>query len=223
MHQKLGLVRSSDSQFFAEWYDDLPVLTASEREALDVIRQRFRYHREEGQVTEGTVNAIVVSRLMELAGFYDPPFRLRSEVPVEIVTTVENETLRGKIDFLVLQERFWRVIIESKETEFDVEMGIPQTLAYAIASPLEQVPFFGMITNGNSFIFLKVDRERREYDFSETYSMLSRSNRLYDVLQILKAIASLVVFAIVNHDEVTKIEKLWKPKNIQQVEIIENR
>ncbi|MDZ4786278.1 MAG: type I restriction endonuclease subunit R, partial [bacterium] len=78
-------------------------------------------------------------------------------------------------------------------TEFDVEMGIPQTLAYVMASPLEQVPLFGMITNGNSFIFLKVDRERRDYDFSETYSMLSRSNRLYDVLQILKSIAGLVV------------------------------
>lgn len=193
VHQKLGLIRASDSHFFTEWYEGLPVLTASEREALDLIRQRFRYHREEGQVAEGTMNAIVVSRLMEFAEVYDLPFRLRSEVPVEIETTIENETLRGRIDFLVVQERFWRVIIESKETEFDVEMGIPQTLAYVMASPLEQVPLFGMITNGNSFIFLKVDRERRDYDFSETYSMLSRSNRLYDVLQILKSIAGLVV------------------------------
>ena len=165
---------------------------------LDLIRQRFRYHREEGQVTEGAVNAIIVSRLMELAGFYDPPFRLRSELPVEITTTVENENLRGRIDFLVVQERFWRVIIESKETEFDIEVGIPQTLAYAIASSAEASPLFGMVTNGNSFIFIKIDPQNKTYDFSETYSMLSRTNHLYDVLQILKAIAT--IFLATTHD-----------------------
>ncbi len=189
VHQKLGLQRASDSHFFTEWFEGLPQLTALEQETLDLIRQRFRYHREEGQVTEGAVNTIVVSRLMELAGFYDPPFRLRSELPVEIETTVENETLRRRIDFLVVQERFWRVIIESKETEFDIEVGIPQTLAYAIAASPESLPLFGMVTNGNNFIFIKVDRQRKLYDFSETYSMLSRTNHLYDVMQILKSLA----------------------------------
>lgn len=198
VHQKLGLRRATDSQFFTEWFEGLPQLTALEQETLDLIRQRFRYHREEGQVTEGSVNAIVVSRLMELAGFYDPPFRLRSELPIEITTTVENETLRGRIDFLVVQERFWRVIIESKETEFDIEVGIPQTLAYAIASSAEASPLFGMVTNGNSFIFIKIDPQNKTYDFSETYSMLSRTNHLYDVLQILKAIAT--IFLATTHD-----------------------
>jgi hypothetical protein len=199
VHQKFGLQRATDNQFFTEWFEGLPQLTALEQETLDVIRQRFRYHREEGQVTEGAVNAIVVSRLMELAGFYDPPFRLRSELPVEITTTVENENLRGRIDFLVVQERFWRVIIESKETEFDIEVGIPQTLAYAISSSAEASPLFGMVTNGNSFIFIKIDPQNKTYDFSETYSMLSRTNHLYyDVLQILKAIAT--IFLATTHD-----------------------
>lgn len=198
VHQKLGLQRATDSQFFTEWFEGLPSLTTLEQENLDIIRQRFRYHREEGQVTEGAVNAIVVSRLMELAGFYDPPFRLRSELPVEIETTVENETLRGRIDFLVVQERLWRVIIESKETEFDIEVGIPQTLAYAIAASPESSPLFGMVTNGNNFIFIKIDRQNQLYDFSETYSMLSRTNHLYDVLQILKAIA--IIFLAKSHD-----------------------
>jgi hypothetical protein len=123
---------------------------------------------------------------------------LRSELSVEIETTVENETLRGRIDFLVVQERFWRVIIESKETEFDIEVGIPQTLAYAIASSLEASPLFGLVTNGNNFIFIKVDLKNKLYDFSETYSMLSRTNHLYDVLQILKAIA--IMFLAKIHD-----------------------
>ncbi|CAN1210772.1 Type I restriction endonuclease subunit R [Tumidithrix helvetica PCC 7403] len=189
VHQKFGLQRALNNQFFTEWHENLPSLTSSEQETLDRLRQRFRYHREEGQVTECAVNAIVVSRLLEMVGFYDPPFRLRSEVPVEIETTVENETLRGKIDFLVVQDQFWRTVIESKETEFDIEVGIPQTLSYMMASPVGQVPLFGMVTNGNNFIFLKVRKESREYDFSETFSLLSRVNHLYDVLQILKGIA----------------------------------
>jgi predicted type IV restriction endonuclease len=193
-HQRFGLQRSLDDRFFTEWYADLPLLTEAEQQTLDRIRQRFRYHRDAGQVAEGAVNAIVVSRLLEMAGFYDPPFRLRSEVSVDIETIVEHETLRGRIDFLVIQERFWRTVIESKETEFDVEVGIPQTLAYMMANPIQDKPLFGMVTNGNSFIFLKVRQgESPAYDFSETYTLLSRTNRLYEVLQILKGIVRIVI------------------------------
>ncbi|NJM75359.1 MAG: type I restriction endonuclease subunit R [Acaryochloridaceae cyanobacterium RU_4_10] len=194
VHQRFGLRRSHDDQFFTEWFANLPSLGEIERETLDRIRQRFRYHREAGQVTEGAVNAIVVSRLLEMAGFYDPPFRLRSEVSVDIETVDENETLRGRIDFLVIQEQFWRAVIESKETEFDVEVGIPQILAYMMANPIWDKPLYGLVTNGNSFIFLKVRQgESPEYDFSETYSLLSRTNRLYEVLQILKGIGQIVI------------------------------
>jgi hypothetical protein len=194
VHERFGLRRSPNDQFFMEWYTNLPSLNALEQETLDRIRQRFRYHREAGQVTEGAVNAIVVSRLMEMAGFYDPPFRLRSEVTVDIETVDENETLRGRIDFLVVQGQFWRAVIESKETEFDVEVGIPQILAYMMANPIQDKPLFGMVTNGNSFIFLKVKQgEVPEYDFSDTYSPLSRANRLYEVLQILKGIGQVVI------------------------------
>lgn len=194
VHQRFGLQRSQDEHFFTEWYTDLPTLSESEQETLDLIRRRFRYHREAGQVAEGAVNAIVVSRLLEMAGFYDPPFRLRSEVPVELETAVDHQTLRGRIDFLVIQEQFWRAVIESKETEFDVEVGIPQTLAYMMANPGPYNPLFGLVTNGNSFIFLKVSRgEQNEYDFSETYTLLTRSNRLYEVLRILKGIARIAM------------------------------
>jgi predicted type IV restriction endonuclease len=194
VHQRFGLRRSPDNQFFTEWYANLPALDELEQETLDRIRQRFRYHREAGQVTEGAVNSIVVSRLLEMAGFYDPPFRLRAEVSVEIETVDENEALRGRIDFLVIQDQFWRAVIESKETEFDVEVGIPQILAYMMANPIREKPLFGMVTNGNSFIFLKVRQgENPEYDFSDTYSPLSRANRLYEVLQILKGIGQVVI------------------------------
>jgi hypothetical protein len=91
VHQRFGLRRSPNDQFFTEWHVNLPSLDELEQETLDRVRQRFRY--QAGQVTEGAVNAIVVSRLLEMAGFYDPPFRLRSEVSVDIEAVDENETL----------------------------------------------------------------------------------------------------------------------------------
>jgi hypothetical protein len=190
VHGQFGLSRSPRDDFFPEWTNRSD-LQESDRFHLDQIRQRFRYQREMGQVAEGAVNAIVVSRLLELAGFYDPPFRMTSERSVEISTRSETITLRGRIDFLVLQDQFWQAVVESKETEFDVEVGIPQILAYMMGSPAEQSIVFGMVTNGSNFIFIKLQRDVQQYDFSDSFSMLSRANCLYPVLQILKQIGQI--------------------------------
>lgn len=112
--------------------------------ALDLIRDRFRYQRKAGSVAEGAVNAIVISPLLALAGFYDSPFHLRLEASVSVKTTIEvedetgtlqPEILRGRIDFLVLQDQFWQAVIESKETTFDIEMGVPQILIDMMDAP----------------------------------------------------------------------------------------
>lgn len=47
---------------FTEWQMQRSDLSDFERSQLDQVRQRFRYQREMGQVAEGTVNAIVVSK-----------------------------------------------------------------------------------------------------------------------------------------------------------------
>ena len=192
LREQFGMERSLSDDFLLEWQVDLPELTMAECATLDQVQQRFRYQREMGQVPEGAVNAIVVSRLLELAGFYDAPFRLRSEASVEISTRVEGLTLRGRIDFLVLQDQFWQAVVESKETEFDIEVGVPQILAYMMAAKQRQV--FGMVTNGSHFLFIKLQREGTiVYDFSDTFSMLSRKNCLYNVLRILKKISQIIV------------------------------
>jgi type I site-specific restriction endonuclease len=201
-----GASRSIDRTLFPEWRTDLPILSETEVPALDLLRDRFRYQRKMGPVAEGAVNAIVISPLLALAGFYDAPFQLRSEASVTITVTIvtdddvnddadecSSETLRGRMDFLVLHHQFWQVVIESKETTFDIEMGIPQALAYMMAAPARQRILFGMVTNGNHFMFIKLQRSPKiEYSFSNTFSMLSDQNQLQDVLQILKRIGSIV-------------------------------
>jgi hypothetical protein len=195
--QQFVASRSDDHGFFSGWSTDLPSLSVSEIDDLTKIRDQFLYHRKSGPLTEGTVNAIVVSRLLALAGFYDPPFRLRSEhsIKLEATALVDNEPwiLRGRIDFLVIQNQFWQAVIESKETTFDVEMGIPPLLAYMMAAPSQQQTVFGMVTNGNHFVFVKLKRQKTsQYSFSNTFSMLPSVMPIGDVLAFLKKIGSIV-------------------------------
>ncbi len=199
-HRQFGAARSAQADGFPEWQTGRSELTDGDRANLDQIRQRFRYQREMGKVAEGMVNAIVVSKLFELAGFYDPPFRVRSEASINLEVVVQDDqdsepkTLRGRIDFLVLQNQFWQAVIESKETSFDIENGIPQILAYMAGAPATQKTVFGMVTNGTHFVFIKLHRGKSiEYDFSDVFSMLSRPNCLYPVLPILLRIGAIII------------------------------
>jgi hypothetical protein len=195
-----GIVQAGDRTFFPEWQTDLPEITGSETTVLNQIRDRFRYQRKLRQVAESMVNVLVVSPLLGLVGFYDPPFQMRAEGTISIQTIVpidsddetETITLRGRVDFLVLQNQFWQAIIESKETSFDIEMGIPQILAYMMGAPAKQNVMFGMVTNGTHFVFVKLQRDRNLYGFSNTFSTLSDVNQLSDVLQVLKKISRVI-------------------------------
>ncbi|MEM6503284.1 MAG: type I restriction endonuclease [Cyanobacteria bacterium P01_C01_bin.89] len=186
--QHFGLEQAADNSFFEEWADELPELSDREIAKLDQLRDRLDYHLDSGKVDEGIVNVLVVSSLLEMAGLYDAPFLVRSEVPVVIESQVQQENLRGRIDFLVIHNQLWRGIIESKDTTFDVNMGIPQTLAY-MAGVDNKLPTYGLVTNGVSFVFLKLVRgEVNQFDFSDVIARRSRTNSLYQVLQILKAL-----------------------------------
>ena len=49
---------------------------------------------------ENSVKMGVLSPLLDLAGFYDEPFHIRSEVSTEIAAEAEDEVIRGRIDGL---------------------------------------------------------------------------------------------------------------------------
>lgn len=46
---------------------------------------------------------VVLSPLLNLAGFYDEPFYIRGEQSIEISEEDEEEVIRGRIDILVIQ------------------------------------------------------------------------------------------------------------------------
>ena len=189
-----NLTQTESDCFFTEWYEDLPEITNEERLALDRLRQRYIYHRAAGPLLEGTVNLVVLSSLLEIAGFLDPPFRVRSPESIEIAIEDPDRIIKGLIDILVIQDQLWVLVVESKRTSIPVPSAFPQILAYMMATPQGDRPTFGVATNGDEFIFLKLSREGRpQYDMSDSFLLLPRRNKLYDILRVLKRLGQLAL------------------------------
>ena len=191
---RFDLRRTEDEDFFPEWCEDLPPLTDAERASLDLVRRRFIYHRQDGDFTEGTVTLLIGSPLLEMSGFYDDPFNMRGEASIDLVLDDETiEPLRGRIDVLTMQDRFWVVILESKRTTISATTALPQTLAYMMANPHPPQPVFGMVTNGDDIFFVKLTQTGNlQYAISRVFAPFASSRELYKAAQVLKNIAQVI-------------------------------
>jgi hypothetical protein len=184
-HTKLGISPSQDVNFFSEWQGNLPTLSEAEKERLDRLKQRYLYYADSGAITEGTVNLILLSPLLETLGFIDPPYQVRGEKYVRFEIEDGNTLLDGLIDALVIQERLWLIAIESKRYGFSVRQAIAQTLAYMVSSPMSVV--FALITTGEDYLFVKFDRSSSQYALSDKFTLsTAQGNDLHQVAQILK-------------------------------------
>jgi hypothetical protein len=192
LNQRLGLVQTDNEGFFTEWSIDLPSLTEQEQTGIARIKQRYDYHRADGLLLEGTINLIITAPLLELLGFIDPPFRLKSPHGIALELEDPIEVVRGFVDVLVLQEQLWILTVESKRTSISVPAAIPQLLAYMAANPNRQLPQYGVATNGDEFVFLKL-ATGCEYDTSRSFSLFPRRHELGQVAQILKALGQRVL------------------------------
>ncbi len=191
---RCNLRQADDDRFFSEWVEDLPNLNERERAGIERLKQRYDYHRFDGLLLEGTINLVVVSPLLELAGFLDPPFRLRSPYGISLELDDPEETIRGFIDVLVVQDRLWILVVESKRTSIPVPAALPQLLAYMLANPQRERSTFGIATNGDEFVFLKLSQgEAPQYDMSRTFSLFPRRHELSEVLRILKRLGQAVL------------------------------
>ena len=189
--RKFGLRRSESRDFFTEWYDQLPVSNSSDHANLEIIWRRYIYHRSGGHLLESTVMLLLVSPLLTIAGLYDPPFRIKAEESIAIDVSDSEETLQGRIDVLVLRDRLWIIVLESKKTMLSVWSALPQTLAYLMASPNGDHPTFAMLTNGDDIVFVKL--EGKQYAMSQVLSPLVNRGELEVAWQVLRKIAEIEV------------------------------
>ena len=54
--QRFGVVSSQNQQFFVEWAENLPELTPVEIDTINQIKARFDRYRNQGFLTERSIN-----------------------------------------------------------------------------------------------------------------------------------------------------------------------
>lgn len=194
--EKFNLHLADNEGFFWEWSDDLAELTDLEKQLLDRVKANYS-HLAERPMLDNTVKMVVLSPLLDLAGFYQAPFDFKSELEVSIPIAAQDELgaiVRGRIDMLVLQPQFWVLVVESKGPKCDVMEALPQALAYMMASPNSEKPTFGLATNGREFIFIKLtQQDLPQYALSDSFNLLDRGNELHEVLRVLKRIGQSIL------------------------------
>ncbi len=188
-----GLEQIFDQDFFPEWQTDLPDLSDGEKLALTDMKRDYR-HLSLYANLEAIVKMVIVGPLLKMAGFYRPPFRVKAEKRVELVTEDDGVIVRGQLDVLVMHDRFWAILIEAKRVQYSLDAGIPQALFYMLGDPDPGKPVFGFVTNGPDFQFLKLVREDKpRFGLSDRFYMANADDDLYRVLQILKKLGGLVL------------------------------
>jgi len=171
---EFGLHLADDELFFSEWQQDLPELSDLEKQSLNEVKTEY-LHLSKYPILEPVVKMVVLSPLLRLAGFYQPPFYIR-----------------GRIDILVLHPPFWVLVIEAKRADYSLVPAIPQALAYMLADATLAKPVFGFVTNGNEFRFIKLLKtETPQYALSDLFALDSRDD-IYIVLKVLKHLAHLI-------------------------------
>ena len=152
---RFKLQKSEAADFFLEWRGQSVVLTESEHRVLDRLKRNYLYLLEYPAM-ESIVKMVVLSPILDLAEFYEPPIRVEGEASIQVSAEDEGKIIQGSIDILVVQEMLWVTVIESKNSEFSITKAIPQTLVYMLANPRVHRPCFGLMVNGCEFLFLKL-------------------------------------------------------------------
>lgn len=185
-----GLEFVETEEFFLEWQDNFPELTLQEKELLNQVKAGYINLRNYPPLLENTVNTVVLSPLLFIGKFYLPPFHIKLEKSVEVETEDNQTKVKGRIDVLLLNDKFWVTVIESKQVAYSVEAGLDKILAYMLTAPIRQV--YGMITSGGSFMFVKLVKSNPpRYGTSDIFDVRNRGNELHDVLRILKQLSQI--------------------------------
>jgi len=193
LEEKFGLQLVTNANFFPEWINDLPLLNDTENLSLERVKSNYLNLTQRRPMSEEAVKMVVLSPLLDLAGFYQRPFEVETEQSTSISAVDESIIFKGNIDVLVIQKRFWVLVIESKSTKFDVLTALPQALAYMLDTPNIQQPTFGLLINGREFVFVKlVQQEKPKYARSYALS-IERDTEFQQVLSILKRISELML------------------------------
>ncbi|MEM9220529.1 MAG: type I restriction endonuclease [Cyanobacteria bacterium P01_F01_bin.150] len=197
LHEQFGLRRTSEKSFFPEWQEAASSSSDSEQTKLRRVQENYLNLANRKNFSEEAVKMVVLSPLLDLAGFYQAPFALETEDSVEIIATDSDLLVKGKIDVLVVRHKLWILVIESKSTQFDVLTALPQALTYMLGNPQPNNPVYGLLVNGREFVFIKLTNAGETNSnpiYARSYALsLERNGDLKQVLETLKVIRKKVL------------------------------
>ena len=199
VHRLLKFQEKFDGSFTD--YLTLEPLTEFEQQDLSRIRNDFRHYLKAGKISEGMVKFFTVAPLMRLAGFYDIPIRLTMEDVIGIAIEDEDKVIKGRMDILAVNQAqatiappFWVLVIETKNSAIDVFEGLPQLLTYAFKSLEQQVSVWGLVTNGQRYQFVYLEKGNPpNYQLMPLLSLNELQGSIL-LLQVMKAICQLPGF-----------------------------
>jgi predicted type IV restriction endonuclease len=194
LEAQFGLTVTANLAAFPEWQVEAE-LEPDACTTLARVKRNYEYLLKEPPVLEETVKLVILSPLLDLAGFYQAPFRIRTEVPVAVTSQDEDGiAISGAIDALVVLEMLWVVVIESKMSDFSLQKALPQALSYMLAG--SQPVNYGLVTNGSEFLFIQLTRSAPpEYATSRVFSLFAPGNELESVVKILQHLGQQITAA----------------------------
>lgn len=177
---------------FAEFLE-LQNLTPTEQARLASIRADWERYLSAGKVSEGEVKVLILSRLLVEAGYLSrEDLRVSLEEQVADVEVEDGDrVIRGRMDVLVCQERrgdqvpLCILAIETKNSEVDVRVGLPQLLFYMQSFLERQSSVWGLVTNGEVYLFVRLAVGRFQLF---PYLVVSSPRQAERVLEVLIAI-----------------------------------
>ncbi len=79
------------------------------------------------------------------------------------------------------------MVLECKKTTISTRSALPIALAYMMANPDLDKPRFGLLTNGDDVLFVKLmPQPTREYGLSRAFSIYTVLRELRSAFQVLK-------------------------------------
>ncbi|WP_088239898.1 hypothetical protein [Calothrix rhizosoleniae] len=91
LEEKFALQLADDQGFFTEWFEGLPEITRLEKQYLNGVKNNFLRLVEHPPILEDAVKMVVLSPLLDLAGFYDDPFFITTEKSSDKFTLFRRE------------------------------------------------------------------------------------------------------------------------------------
>ncbi|MDJ1177541.1 type I restriction endonuclease subunit R [Roseofilum sp. BLCC_M91] len=191
LQEHLGLQLTTDPNFFPEWQQNLPELSDREKQTLQRVCSNYFNLVSRRPLLEEAVKMVILSPLLDLAGFFQPPFSIRTETPIDLSVEDRDLIIRGRIDVLVIKQSLWILIVEAKSTKIDIMEAVPQALSYMLKNGKQNQPIFGFLLNGREFVFVKLQSSNPPI-YSRSYALsIERPHELEQVLSVLKTIGQL--------------------------------